>query len=292
MEQIIAFFTSLPELLGFTLFTIGETSITLWMLLYLTVLILLFLFVVGRLHHWLVHKLLTRTNMSLGARTTTGTIVRYFLLLLGLIIILQTSGVDLSIINVLAGTLGIGVGFGLQNIVNNFISGLILLFEQPIKVGDRIEVGSVHGRVTRIGARSSTVLTNDNIAYIIPNLKFVTENIINWSHADQRVRFIIPIIVAADSDPHLVEKLLLEAAREDPDVLDDPEPGVRLFGFGEDGMDFELRAWSHSLIQRRGYLTSKLNFAIYEKFKANQINLVIPQRELFIHNLDDQDTGK
>jgi len=96
--------------------------------------------------------------------------------------------------------------------------------------------------------------------------------------------------VAADSDPRLVEKLLLEAAREDPDVLDDPAPGVRLFGFGENGMKFELRAWSHSLIQRRGYLTSKLNFAIYEKLKAHKVNLVTPQREIFIHNPADEDT--
>ncbi len=287
MDQISTFITNIPGYLGFTLFSIGETEVTLWTLLYLIFLILLFVYLVGRIHHWLVHKALTRTNMSLGARSTTGAIVRYILLLLGLMIILQTSGIDLSIISVIAGSLGIGVGFGLQNIVNNFVSGLILLFEKPIKVGDRIEVGSVHGRVTRIGARSSTVLTNDNIAYIIPNLKFVTENIIHWSHADQRVRFRIPIIVAADSDPYLVEQLLLEAAREDPDVLDDPEPGVRLFGFGENGMDFELRAWSHSLIQRRGYLTSKLNFAILDKFRADQIDLVIPQRELFMHQMED-----
>jgi small-conductance mechanosensitive channel len=103
----------------------------------------------------------------------------------------------------LAGTLGIGVGFGLQNIVNNFVSGLIILFERPIKVGDRIEVGNVHGRVIHLGVRSATILTNDNVSIIIPNQKFVTENIINWSHTDDKRRFIIPVTVALSSDPYL-----------------------------------------------------------------------------------------
>ncbi len=289
MAPIIEFIKSIPEWLGIALFDLGETTVTLWTVVYLLALTLLFIYLINRFINWVVNKLLTRTSMDLGARKTTGTILRYFLLALGLAIILQSSGVDLTIISVLAGTLGIGIGFGLQNIVNNFISGLILLFERPIRVGDRIEVGNIHGKVTRIGARSATVLTNDNISLIIPNLKFITENIVNWSVADQKVRFRIPIIVAADSDPYLVEQLLLEAAREDPDVLDDPEPGVRLFGFGENGMDFELRAWSHSLIQRRGYLTSKLNFAIFDKFRANNVELVIPQREIFLHHHENQE---
>ncbi len=289
MAPIIEFIKSIPEWLGIALFDLGETTVTLWTVVYLLALTLLFIYLINRFINWVVNKLLTRTSMDLGARKTTGTILRYFLLALGLAIILQSSGVDLTIISVLAGTLGIGIGFGLQNIVNNFISGLILLFERPIRVGDRIEVGNIHGKVTRIGARSATVLTNDNISLIIPNLKFITENIVNWSVADQKVRFRIPIIVAADSDPYLVEQLLLEAAREDPDVLDDPEPGVRLFGFGENGMDFELRAWSHSLIQRRGYLTSKLNFAIFDKFRANNVELVIPQREIFLHHHESQE---
>ena len=184
----------------------------------------------------------------------------------------------------LAGTLGIGVGFGLQNIVNNFVSGLIILIERPIKVGDRIEVGNVHGRVLSLGARSATILTNDNISIIVPNQKFITENIINWSHTDDKRRFIIPVTVALSNDPYFVEQLLLEAAREIPDVLNDPAPGVRLFGYGENGMHFELRAWSTSLIHRRGLLTSKLYYAIHDKFTAHNIELVIPQREVFVRD--------
>ena len=272
----------ISQTLNAPLFTIADTVITGWTIIYL-VIIALFIIIISRwIKNWVTHKLLAKTSMDLGDREATGIIIRYILVIIGAVIILQTTGIDLTILNVLAGTLGIGVGFGLQNIVNNFISGLIILFERPIKMGDRIEIGDVHGKVIQIGARSATVLTNDNIAIIVPNQKFITENVINWSHKDEMRRFIIPVIVAADSDPYLVEKLLVEAAQEDPDVLDNPAPGVRLFGFGENGMNFELRAWSHSLIHRRGLLTSKLNFRIIDKFRDNNIELVIPQREVFV----------
>jgi len=277
-------FNQIIQVFKTPLFNIGETSITLTTLLYLFVVIIFLIYLTKYFERFVVQKLLVKTGMAIGNREATGIIFRYVLLVLGVIIILQTSGIDLTILNVLAGTLGIGVGFGLQNIVNNFVSGLIILIERPIKVGDRIEIGNVHGRVIHLGARSATILTNDNVSIIVPNQKFVTENIINWSHTDDKRRFIIPVTVALINDPYLVEKLLLEAAMEDPDVLDDPAPGVRLFGFGENGMHFELRAWSHSLIHRRGLLTSKLYYAIYDKFSANNIDLVVPQREVFIRN--------
>jgi len=266
------------------LFNIGETTITLTTLLYLIVVIIFLIYLTKYFERFVVQKLLVKTGMEIGNREATGIIFRYVLLVIGVIIILQTSGIDLTILNVLAGTLGIGVGFGLQNIVNNFVSGLIILIERPIKVGDRIEIGNIHGRVIHLGARSATILTNDNISIIVPNQKFVTENIINWSHTDDKRRFIIPVTVALDNDPYLVERLLIEAASENPDVLDDPAPGVRLFGFGENGMHFELRAWSSSLIHRRGLLTSNLYYAIYDRFTAHNIDLVIPQREVFIRN--------
>jgi small-conductance mechanosensitive channel len=267
-----------------SLFTVGATTVTLSTLLFLVLGIAGFVYLTKLIQRWLVEKLLSRTNMDIGNREATGIVIRYLLLVFGLIIILQMSGIDLTILNVLAGTLGIGVGFGLQNIVNNFVSGLIILFERPIKVGDRIEVGNVHGRVIHLGVRSATILTNDNVSIIIPNQKFVTENIINWSHTDDKRRFIIPVTVALSSDPYLVERLLLEAANEEPEVLKVPPPGVRLFWFGENGMHFELRAWSNTLIHRRGLLTSKLNFAIYDKFKANNVELVTPQREVFVRS--------
>jgi len=266
------------------LFRVGATTVTLSTLLFLVIGIAVFIYLTKLFQRWVIDKLLKRTGMDVGNRESTGKIIRYFLLVVGFIVILQMSGIDLTILNVLAGTLGIGIGFGLQNIINSFVSGLIILFERPIKVGDRIEVGNVHGRVVHLGSRSATILTNDNISIIIPNQKFITENVINWSHTDDKRRFIIPVTVALSSDPYLIEQLLLEAANDESEVLKDPPPGVRLFWFGENGMHFELRAWSNSLIHHRGLLMSKLNFAIYDKFKAHDIELVTPQREVFVHN--------
>jgi small-conductance mechanosensitive channel len=198
--------------------------------------------------------------------------------------IFQTVGVNLTTFNVLAGAVGIGIGFGLQTVASNFISGLIILFERPIKVGDRIEVGNIIGDVIRIGARSSIVQTNDNIAIIVPNLKFITENVVNWKYTGEKIRFAIPVSVAYGSDARLVEKLLQEVARENPDVMKDPEPVVRFMEFGDNGLNFELRPWSTTLIHRRGRLVSGLNFAIYDKFTEHGIEFPFPQRDLHIRS--------
>jgi small-conductance mechanosensitive channel len=144
----------------------------------------------------IVVGLLARTSLDAGARHAVGSIFQYLAVLVGLLSILQTAGIDLTSLDVLAGALGIGLGFGLQNLVGNFISGLIILVERPVKVGDRIEVGPVEGDVIEIRARSTTVVTNDNISMIIPNSRLVTENVVNWSYSDRKVRFHVPVLVA------------------------------------------------------------------------------------------------
>jgi small-conductance mechanosensitive channel len=261
---------------------LGGSQLTLWTLVQLVVLIFLLFLVSGLLRNWLVDKLLSRTRLEAGARQATGSILRYAVIAVGFVVILQTAGIDLTALNVLTGAVGIGVGFGLQNIVNNFISGLIILFERPIKVGDRIVVGEVEGDVVHIGGRSTTVVTNDNISIIVPNAKFITDNVINWSHNDRKVRFRIPVTVAYASDVPLVTRLLLEAAGECPDVLVTPGPAVRLLSFGDYGLGFELRAWSTTLIHRRGQLTSDLNLAIYRKFGEHGIEIPYPRRDVHL----------
>jgi small-conductance mechanosensitive channel len=229
-----------------------------------------------------------------GAREAIGTITRYVVLLIGLLVIVQTAGINLTTLNVLAGAIGIGIGFGLQNVVNNFFSGLIVMFERPIKIGDRIEVDGIDGDVIEIGARSTKVLTNDNIAIIVPNSKFITENVVNWKYSDDTVRFRIPVSVAYGSDARKVEKLLLEVAEANEDVLKNPPPAVRLIEFGDNGLKFELRAWTSTQTHRKGRLFSSLNFGIYEKFNENDIEFPFPQRDLHVRggSLDVSVTGK
>jgi small-conductance mechanosensitive channel len=262
----------------------GEGAISLWSILYLAFFVVALFWAARRLQRVLAERVLARTKMDAGARQAAGTVARYVVLLIGLLVIVQTAGIDLTTFNVLAGAIGIGVGFGLQNIVSNFIAGLIIMFERPIKVGDRIEVDQVDGDVIEIGARSTTVLTNDNITIIVPNSRFITETVVNWQYEDKKVRFRIPVSVAYGSDAHRVRELLVEVAREDPDVLEEPPPSVRLMEFGDNGLQFELRAWSSSSVHRRGRLLSALNFAIYDKFNAAGIEFPFPQRDLHIRS--------
>ncbi len=284
MENLLRIVRQIKQVLDLNLLKLGETQITLWALLYLCLLLFLLFYFAGKVQRLLIGRLLVRTRLDAGARQAIGTITRYLVLIIGFLIILQTVGINLTTLNVLAGAIGVGIGFGLQNIANNFISGLIILFERPIKIGDRIEVGQVVGDVIEIGARSTKVLTNDNITIIIPNSKFITENVVNWKYNDDKVRFRIPVSVAYGSDVRLVEKLLLEVARENPDVLADPAPVVRLLEFGDNGLCFELRPWSSTLVHRQGKLLSALNFAICDKFKEHGIEFPFPQRDLHIRS--------
>lgn len=284
MESFLRLLGRIKGFLDFPLISLGETQITVWrVLLFLALLFALF-YLAGKMRKLLVSRLLVRSRLDVGARQAVGAITRYVVLLIGLLIILQTVGINLTTLNVIAGAVGIGIGFGLQNIASNFISGLIILFERPIKIGDRIEVDKVEGEVTAIGARSTTVVTNDNIAIIVPNSKFVTENVVNWNYTDPTVRFKVPVSVAYGTDVRLVERLLLEVGRENPEVLDEPEPGVRFLEFGDNGLNFELRAWNRSLTHRKGRLISALNFAIHEKFKEHGIEIPYPQRDLHIRS--------
>lgn len=282
MDRISELLQMVYRTLQWPIIKTAETQVPLWSLVYLLTLIVLLLWVARRSQLWLSDGPLLRSRLAPGARQSVGTLARYLMLLIGLLAIVQTAGIDLTTFNVLAGAVGIGVGFGLQNVVSNFIAGIIIMFERPIKVGDRIVVNDVEGNVVEIGARGTTVLNNDNIAVIVPNSKFITENVVNWKYNDDKVRFRIPLSVAYGSDARQVERILLELAGVDTDVLKDPPPVVRFMAFGEDGLQFELRAWSSSLVDRKGKLISQLNFAIYDRFQLEGIAFPFPQRDLHL----------
>lgn len=284
MKTLMHWLNEVKDVLAIPLFSFGKTEISIWTLTYFLILVVLLFYVAGWIKYWLAERILTRTNLDLGSRQAVGTITRYVVLIIGFVVIMQTAGINLTTFNVLAGAVGIGVGFGLQNIVSNFISGLVIMFERPIKVGDRIEVGNVAGDVVEIGARSTKVLTNDDITVIVPNSKFITENVVNWKYNDDKLRFKIPVGVAYGSDARLVEKVLLEVAKENADVLKTPEPGVRFLGFGDSSLSFELRCWSRTLVTKPNKLISALNFAIYDKFEEHQIKIPFPQRDLHIRS--------
>ncbi|GIV10965.1 MAG: mechanosensitive ion channel protein MscS [Fimbriimonadales bacterium] len=274
----------LRELWDYPIFRVGASGLTVGAIATL-VFSFVALFVIALwLKRLVAKRLLARTSLDIGAREAIGSLLRYMTLFFGTTVIVQSAGVDLSALQVFAGAIGVGVGFGLQNIANNFISGVIILLERPIKVGDRVEVGAIDGRVASIGARATTVITNDNIAIIVPNSHFISEPVTNWTQNDPRVRFKIPVGVAYGSNLRQVERLLLEVASENPDVLSDPAPVVRLMSFGDSAVEFELRVWSTTLVHKRGKLISDLNFAIYEKFQQHAIEIPYPQRVVHVRD--------
>jgi small-conductance mechanosensitive channel len=268
------------NLLNYNIFVLGEARITPLSILYLILLTIALFYISNKIRTLFIERFLEQTKLDLGAKQAIGTITRYLILFIGFLVILQTIGINLTTLNVLAGAIGIGIGFGLQNIASNFISGLIILFERPVKAGDRIEVDNVNGMVMSVGARSTLIKTNDNITIIVPNSKFISENVINWSYYGGKLRFRIPVSVAYDSDIDLVQRLLCDAARENPDVLPEPPPAVRLLEFGDNSLNLELRAWSEKKLHRKNMLLSEINFAILRKFRENGVEIPFPQRDL------------
>ena len=272
----------LMQLVNAPLYTVGQTIITPVTLTYLAVLTLLLFVATAKLKTWIVERLLASSHVDIGVRHAVGTIIRYVVLTAGLVIILQTAGIDVSTLTVLFGALGIGIGFGLQNITNNFVSGLILLFERPIKVGDRIEIDNVHGDVVNISPRATTIVTNDNIAIIVPNAEFISSKVVNWSYTDRNVRFNFPVGVAYHSDPEKVRTILLDVARAHPGVLIDPGPSVLFHEFGESSLNFLLRVWTKDCATIPGVLRSELYFSINRAFKDHGIEIPFPQRDIHI----------
>lgn len=282
METLKKIFEDLKEFFSFELFTLKSTTITLWTLITAVFFIVLLVIASSILTRLLKNNILKKYRMDVGLRDAIGTLFKYLFILLGVIIIFSSIGVDLSAFTVLLGTLGVGIGFGLQNITSNFVSGITLLIERPIKVGDRIEVGETEGDVVNIGLRATTVLTNDNIAIIVPNSDFITKEVINWSYNDTQVRLRIPVGVSYNSDVRQVEKLLLEIADENEEVLKEPAPAVRFIGLGDSALEFELRIWTTDLIKKPGKMKSDLYFAIFEKLREHDIEIPFPQRVVHI----------
>ena len=244
----------------------------------------LLIYITGKLKTIFVKQVLVNYTSDIGVSQSIGTIVQYFIVLLGAFIIIQNIGLNLGSLNVLAGALGVGIGFGLQNITNNFISGLIILFERPIKVGDRIELGTIAGDVIKVAPRATTLTTNDNISVIVPNSEFISKQVINWSHNDRSGRLHIPVGVSYNEDPSVIKKLLEEVAENNKYVLKHPAPQVLFTDYGDSSLNFDLMVWTSYYISRPIILRSQLYYAIFEKFKEHNIEIPFPQRDLHIRS--------
>jgi len=242
----------------------------------------LLIFITSKLKKYIVNTLLAKSGIDIGIREAFGAIFRYIIIVIGFIIVFQTAGVDLSSLTILFGALGIGVGFGLQNVTSNFVSGLIILFERPIKIRDRIEVAGIHGDVVDISLRATTIVTNDNISVIVPNSEFISSTVINWSHMDRNVRYNIPVSVSYREDPQVIKKILLEIADKNDGVLKHPSPDVLFDKFGDSSLDFHLRIWTYKYINKPGVLRSQIYYEVFRVFRENGIEIPYPQRDVHI----------
>ena len=272
------------NILDYHLFRIGQTQVTLASLIACLAILALTWLVARLLRRVVSERLLGATHMDPGVRYALGRVLSYVVWVLGLIVALQPLGVNATTLAVFGGAIGVGIGFGLQDIAKNFVAGLILLIERPIKVGDRIEIGTLVGDVAEIRGRATLVRTNDDIYLIVPNAKFITEAVTNWSFRTPRVRFHFPVSVGYGSDPRAVEAALLEVAAGSEKILKEPAPTVLFRGFGESSLDFELACWTGAMLHRRSALLSDINFAIHKTLTARGIELPFPQRDLHIRS--------
>ena len=272
------------EFLDFPLVRAGGVQFTIGHLIELVVLLTVVWVAEMVFRRVFLARLLSRSKLRPSVQFAITKIARYVFLVLGVYLSLQAVEINLNSLAFLAGALGVGVGFGLQNIVSNFISGLIILAEAPIALGDRVEVGGAIGRVTEINLRSTTIVTSDNICIIVPNSNLITGTVINWSHGDPTVRTRLPVGVAYGTDVELVRRLLLEVATADSEILKTPEPEVLFVGYGDSSINFELAVWSSMMVDKPLRFKSRIYYSIHKILEANKIEIPFPQRDLHIRS--------
>jgi len=228
-------------------------------------------------------RIMDHMRLEEGTQYNLTRITHYLVMLTGALVSFQFVGIDLSGFMVVFGLLSVGIGFGLQNITSNFISGLILLIERPIKVGDRITIGNTEGDVMEISMRSTTVRSLNNISIIVPNSEFVSSQVVNWSHRDLKIRLDVDVGVSYGSDLEKVLQALREVAAENEEVLQKPRPDVLHLGFGDSSWNMRLRVWIANP-KRHPQVRSAINCAIVRKFRENDIEIPFPQRDLHVRS--------
>ena len=234
---------------------------------------------------YFVKKIIKRAahskSFELSKALTIYQIIKYLIWVIAISLVLETFGINVTILVAGSAALLVGIGFGLQQLFQDIVSGLIILFDGSLRITDVVEVDGMVGRVQNIGLRTTVVNTRDNVNVIIPNSKFTSDNLINWSHIEKKTRFLIDVGVAYGSDVRLVEELLLNCVANHPEVENDPKPFVRFNSFGESSLDFQLYFWSQKSFEVEN-IKSDLRFAIDQSFRENNVVIPFPQRDVHL----------
>lgn len=279
-------FVSLIQFFTAPMFYLSGTAVSVVLLLKLGLAFVVVLLAIRLLKSFLKTQLLSRFKMDASNREAIATMISYFSGAISFLIIIQSSGFNLASVGLILGGLGVGIGFGLQNTTNDVISGLTLLFERTLKVGDFVEFEGLAGYIKEVKLRSTIIQTLDNGDVVVPNSHLIENRILNWSYDSFTARLRIPISVAYESDPVLVTEILLKSAYMEPNVLREPLPRVNFIGFGDSGLKFEIRVWV-SQIDRRDDIMSSLNFVIEYNLRQQGIRIPFPQRDVWLRNAAD-----
>lgn len=264
---------------------IGSLSLTLGYVI-IFVLAIWFSFLLSRFIRFVLDEdVYPRMDLGGGVSYAVSTMVHYVVLVVGFMIALAVLGIELSKFTIIAGAFGIGIGFGLQTIINNFVSGLIMLFERPVKVGDSVQIGQHLGELKQIGLRASVLRKVDGSDVILPNSMLISGEVINWTMSDKRRRIDIPVGVSYGTDAKMVMELLTSVAANEPDIIDDPAPVTLFKGFGDNSIDFELRGWTEDT-EHWVALRSKLVTAVYAALNDANVEIPFPQRDLHLRTVD------
>lgn len=271
----------MKEILNYSLFETEKFNVTVYSIVAVTITIAVG-FLLQRLIKVIFNRLVDKNKIDVGTSSSLFQIAKYLLWTLIILSTLESIGVKISILIASAAALLVGIGLGLQQLFNDIASGIILLIEQNLKVRDVIELqdGTV-GRVQKIGIRTSKIKTRDDIIMIVPNSKFVNDNIVNWSHVQALTRFNVKVGVAYGSDVNLVKEVLLKCANENPNISMDKQPFVRFESFGESSLDFALFFWIDETFLSE-HIKSELRFEIDRLFRENLIQIPFPQRDIHI----------
>ncbi len=280
--QILGLTDRARDLLDRAAVEFGAVRLSLLLVLQVTVTLAVLLTLAAWIGRMVVARIEASEDVSPSMKVLSDKLIRIGLFVVAVLIALQSVGFDMTSLTVLSGAIGLGLGFGLQKIVSNLVSGLILLTDKSIKPGDVISIGDTFGWITSLGARCVSVLTRDGREYLIPNEDLITGQVVNWSHSSDLVRLDIFFGVSYDSDPHSVRKIVVEAAASVPRVAEEPSPVCHITGFGDSSIDFIVRFWIHDPSKGLTNVRGGVYLAIWDVLKANGIQIPYPKRDVTI----------
>lgn len=268
-------------------FTSGNLRISVLIITKAVIIFSILFWLAGKISRIVSNRIDKSDGLTPSVKVLLTKLAKFLIFTSAVLFTLSAVGVDLSAFAFLGGAIGVGLGFGLQKIVSNFISGIIILADKSIKPGDVVEIGSVYGWVKKLDTRFVSVVTRSGKEYLIPNEDFITKEVINWSYSDELVRVSAEVGVSYSSDLRLVEELILKAAEEKRRILSSPEPNCLLMGFGDSSVNFELRFWINDPRNGIQNIRSEVLFSIWDNFEEHGIEIPFPQRDYHLKSLSD-----